>query len=135
MSGAKYMIAVVSIVHELVPFNSKLHANMKLSFRPIQPSAMALALLAANALLAVSTPGTKPQRVVQSSQTEKLISLEPPASNHSATDSSGARMRVVSSRPDRVMAFVAEKRTNLQHPMWSKNRDHVFIRHASEKFT
>jgi hypothetical protein len=86
---------------------------MKRLFGPIQPTAIALALLAANALLAVSTPGTKPQGVVQSSQTEKLTSLAPPASNHSATDSLGARMRVVSSRPDIVMAFVEENKTRL----------------------
>lgn len=94
-------------------FNSNSTLIMKRLIRPIQPTAIAFALLVANALLALANPGTKPQGVVQSPQMEKLTSLAPPASNHSATDSSAARMRVVSSRPDIVMAFVAENRTKL----------------------
>ena len=46
---------------------------MKGLIRPIQPTAIALALLVANALLAVATPGTKPQEVVRSSRTERAI--------------------------------------------------------------
>jgi hypothetical protein len=42
----------------------RFNSNMRRLVRPIQPTAIALALLVANALVAVANPGTSPQEVV-----------------------------------------------------------------------
>src|SRR5215468_619373 len=56
----------------IAPQMSEFNADMNRLLRSIQPTAIALGLLAATALLAVATPGTKRQEGAQSLRMEKL---------------------------------------------------------------
>src|SRR6516162_1639024 len=56
----------------IAPQMSEFNVDMKRLLRSIQPAAIAFGLLAANALLAVATPGSTRQEGVRSLRTEKL---------------------------------------------------------------
>jgi len=86
---------------------------MKRLLTLIQPTAIALGLLAATTLLAVATPGTKRQEAVQSLRIEKLSNAPGTLFTIATTNSSRDGRSTVRYQGERAFAYI------LTHPVQS----------------